>query len=286
MDLPEAIRILQAADIETPRLEARVLLAYVLKVSNASVIAGTYSAPPPEQIAEFSRLISERAKRVPLAYLRGTQEFYGLDFAVSPAVLIPRPETEWLTENAIRRAALWAQNHAEPFLLADVGTGTGCIPISAAKHQRPLLAAAFDISADALAVAQSNAERHGVSERVRFVRGDLLTGAKPETFHLVASNPPYIPQGDIAELQPEVRDFEPRLALVGGADGLGIYRRLIPQAWRALKWGGGLCVEVGQGQAQAVKALMREADFFPIRVENDLAGIERFVTGGKSRRGW
>lgn len=283
MDLADAITILAAAGIETPRLEARLLLAFVLKISNASVIAGTYAALRPEQTAEFARLIAERARRVPLAYLRGTQEFYALEFAVSPAVLIPRPETEWLTEIAVRKAA---QNPAGPFVLADVGTGSGCIIVSAAKNQGNIQAAAFDISSEALEIARSNAARHGVSERVRFVQGDLLTGARPESFDLIVSNPPYIPAGEIAGLQPEVGVYEPKLALAGGADGLEIYRRLIPQAWRALKWDGGLSVEVGQAQAQAVEALMRGTDYFPVTIQNDLAGIERFVSGTKSRRGW
>ena len=271
---------MQAAGIETPRLEARLLLAFVLKVSNASVIAGTYAAPTPEQVAEFSRLISERARRVPLAYLRGTQEFYGLDFAVSPATLIPRPETEMLVEMVLK--ATFPQKDA-PFLLADVGTGTGCIPISAAVNQANLQAVAFDISADALTVAQSNAALHNVLNRVRFVQGDLLAGANVETFAMIVSNPPYIPQGDIADLQPEVRDFEPRLALVGGADGLEIYRRLIPQAWRALKRNGVLSVEIGQGQAADIAELFAGAGFAAIETQKDFAGIDRIVSGKKTK---
>ena len=281
MHLTEAIDILQAAGIETPRLEARVLLAFVLKVSSASALAGTYAAPTPEQFAEFSRLISERARRVPLAYLRKTQEFYGLEFAVSPAVLIPRPETEMLVE-AVLKAAKFSGTDA-PFMLADVGTGTGCIPISAATHQANLCAVGFDISAEALEIAQFNAARHGALNHVRFVQGDLLTGAKSESFDYVASNPPYIPQSDMADLQPEVRDFEPRLALVGGADGLEIYRRLIPQAWRALKWDGVLSVEIGRDQATDVAWIFADARFTAVETQKDFAGIDRVISGKKTR---
>ncbi len=282
LNLAEAVGILAEAGIETPRLEARVLLACVLGVSHASVIAGIYPAPTTEQAEEFARLIDERAKRAPLAYLRGTQEFYGLDFAVSPAVLIPRPETEMLVEAVLKAAAIPSAPSDTPFRIADVGTGTGCIPISAAKNHPNLQAVAFDLSADALAVAQGNAARHGVSERVQFVQGDLLAGVAPETFDFIASNPPYIPQSDMADLQPEVRDFEPRMALVGGgADGMDIYRRLIPQAWLALRWGSGLAVEVGQGQAAAVRALFERAGFAAVETQADFAGIGRVVSGKK-----
>ena len=278
MDSTEAIRVLQAAGIGTPRLEARLLLAQALDVSAVSIVAGTHPPPTPEQTAEFARLIAERARRVPLAYLRGTQEFYALDFEVTPDTLIPRPETELLVEAVLNVAV---RGGIETFLLADVGTGTGCIPISVAKYQGHVRAVAFDLSADALAVAQSNANRHGVAERVRFVRGDLLSGAAPETFDAVVSNPPYIAENEMAELQPEVRDFEPRLALAGGVDGLEVYRKLIPQAYRALKWNGLLYLEVGQGQAAAVRALLENAGFRWPWTREDFAGIERVVAAKK-----
>ena len=277
--LAEAIERLQAAGTENPRLEAQLLMALALVVPRTSILAGMHPPPTPEQEQEFARLIAEREKRVPLAYLRGTQEFYALEFIVTPAVLVPRPETEMLVEEALRLAR--SQGDETPFLLADVGTGSGCIPISVAKHQQNVIAAAFDVSAEALEVARRNAQRHGVSHRIQFSQGDLLSGVAPEIFHCIVSNPPYIASQEIESLQPEVRDYEPRLALDGGSDGLEAYRRLIPQAAFALQSGGWLCLEIGHGQADAVKNLMCEAGLHEINARPDFAGIERVVAGRK-----
>ncbi len=271
--LQAAIARLTAAGVESPRLEAQLLLAQALGVTRTAVVAGTHRHPDAEHYAEFARLVRERERRIPLAYLRGTQEFFGLTFLVGPEVLIPRPETEMLVEFALEKLRAGT--------LADVGTGSGCILTAVLAGALQARGVGFDLSAGALAVARQNAARNGVAERTRLVRGDLLTGAESQKFEVIVSNPPYIPSAEIADLAPEVRDGEPRLALDGGADGLNCYRRLALQALRALRPGGWLAVEVGRGQAPAVAALWQEAGWGEVSVRSDLAGIDRVVCGRK-----
>jgi release factor glutamine methyltransferase len=271
--LQAAIARLTAAGVESPRLEAQLLLAQALGVTRTAVVAGTHRPPNAEHYAEFARLVQERERRIPLAYLRGTQEFFGLTFLVSPEVLIPRPETEMLVEFALEKLRAGT--------LADVGTGSGCILTAVLARALQARGIGFDLSAGALAVARQNAARNGVAERTRLVRGDLLTGAEAQKFEVIVSNPPYIPSAEIADLAPEVRDGEPRLALDGGADGLNCYRRLALQALRALRPGGWLAVEVGRGQAPEVETLWQEAGWGEVGVRHDLAGIERVVCGRK-----
>lgn len=273
--LQRAIARLTAAGVETPRLEAQLLLAQALGVTRTAVVAGLYREPDALQAAEFERLVQARERRVPLAYLRGTQEFYGLTFRVGPAVLIPRPETELLVEFALEKL----KNAEER--VADVGTGSGCIVTAVLVHAPKTQGIGFDLSAAALAIAQENLRRNRVLSRARLVQGDLLTGAGREQFGIVVSNPPYIPSAEIATLAPEVRDAEPRLALDGGEDGLTPFRRLAVQAWQALKPGGWLAVETAMGQASLVAALWEAAGWQEIAVRRDLAGIERLVCGRK-----
>lgn len=274
--LIDAIKALEASGIENARLDAQLLLAQALGVSRTSVLAETYSTPTAEQLAEFARLVSKRVQRIPLAYLRGTQEFYGLTFDVAPAVLIPRPETELLVEFALEKII-----GKQTALLADVGTGSGCIAVSVVKMLPGVRAVATDISQDALMVAQRNAVRHGVSDRLQFVRTDTLTGVSGP-FDLILSNPPYISTAEIAGLQPEVRDAEPLLALDGGHTGLEVFEKLIAQAARLLHPGGWLAFETAMGQAPEVAELMRRAGFTEVATRQDLAGIERIVYGHQS----
>jgi release factor glutamine methyltransferase len=271
---------LTAAGVENARFEAQLLAALALGVSRASVIARTYPTPTEAQWERFAFLVTQRAQRVPLAYLRGTQEFYGLQFLVTPDVLIPRQETELLVEKVGERIAA-LRKALESVVLADVGTGSGCIPITLVHTYVGARAVAFDISAQALGVARQNAVYNGVAERVRFVRSDLLAAAGETRFDIVVSNPPYIASEDIGALQAEVRDHEPRLALDGGRDGLHLYRRLVVEARRPLKPGGWLCVEVGQGQAGDVAQLMRMAGYCDMQTYLDFAGIERVVCAQK-----
>lgn len=275
--LQAAIARLTAAGVETPRLEAQLLLAQALGVTRTAVVAGIYREPEEGQRAEFERLVQARERRTPLAYLRGTQEFFGLTFRVGPAVLIPRPETEMLVDFALEKL----QNAGT---LADVGTGSGCILTAALANAPQARGVGFDLSAAALTLARCNLRQNGAAERARLVQGDLLTGAASERFDAIVSNPPYIPSEEIAALAPEVRDAEPRLALDGGADGLECYRRLAVQALWALRPGGWLAVEVGRGQAPDVAALWQAAGWQETDARRDLAGIERVVCGRKGAR--
>jgi len=203
-------------------------------------------------------------------YITGQQEFYGLMLKVSPAVLIPRPETELLVEAVLARLPA-----DQPVRIADVGTGSGAIAVALA-HALPMAqVTAVDLSEAALKVATENAAAHGVIGRVKFLLSDLLARAGAEPFDAVVSNPPYIPEGDRDSLHRQVKDHEPEMALFAGADGLEVYRRLVPQAWAALKPGGLLAMEIGYGQREAVAALVsgwNEVEFL-----DDLQGIPRVV---------
>ncbi|MCW3095417.1 MAG: [protein release factor]-glutamine N5-methyltransferase [Chthonomonadaceae bacterium] len=275
--LQAAIARLTAAGVETPRLEAQLLLAQALGTTRTAIVAGIYREPDADQRAEFERLVQARELRTPLAYLRGTQEFFGLTFRVGPEVLIPRPETEMLVEFALEKLGAAGT-------LADVGTGSGCILTAALANAVRARGVGFDLSAAALALAQHNIRQNGAAERARLAQGDLLTGAGAERFEVIVSNPPYIPSAEIAGLAPEVRDAEPRLALDGGPDGLECYRRLAVQALKALRPGGWLAVEVGRGQAPDVATLWLAAGWQEVNARRDLAGIERVVCGRKEVR--
>ncbi len=284
--LRDAMARLTTAGVDNPRFEAQLLLALALGVSRTAVLTGLHPEPNADQQKGFARLLAARVRRVPLAYLRGTQEFYGLNFAVTPAVLIPRPETELLVDFAREKLAdrTAENNHDQdndPPCFADVGAGSGCVAIAILAHCPQARGIAFDLAPDALAIARKNAVANGVAARLGFARGDLLTGANSGRFDVIVSNPPYISQDDLETLQPEVREFEPRLALDGGLDGLALYRPLASQARRALKPGGWLAVEVGQGQAAPVRALLEQQGLSELEIRPDLAGIGRVVCGRK-----
>lgn len=222
-------------------------------------------------------LFQRRASREPLQYVLGTQEFCGLDFRVTPDVLIPRPETELLIEVIRQRCG-----NTSGALIADIGTGSGCIAIALARALPTAILYGTDCSSQALALAQENAKRHGVHDRVHFLPGDLLEplqrlGMQGRLVAIV-SNPPYIPEGDLAGLQPEVRLFEPRLALAGGHDGLFFHRRLVREAAGFLERDGVLAIEVGFGQAPHVSALAQDGEnYYNVRTFHDMADIERVV---------
>lgn len=276
---------LTEAGVENARLEAQLLLALTLGISRTAIAAGLYGALDAAQSARFTELVEARCRRVPFAYLRGTQEFYGLNFRVSPAVLIPRPETELLVDFAREKLnEISVRTGKNLFagkipLLADVGTGSGCIAIASLAHCPLTSGVAIDLSSKALELARQNALDNGVADRLRFVQADLLAGTTARSFPLILSNPPYIPTGEIDALQPEVRDQEPRLALDGGPDGLNLLRRLARQARSALLPGGWLAVETAMGQAVAAAHLFEQAGLVSIETRIDLAGIERIVIG-------
>ena len=259
--------------IEGGRLDAELLLSDTLKLDRVGLYLNYDRPLSAMELESFRAAVARRAKREPLQYIRAQAEFWSLPFTVSPAVLIPRSDTEVLVEEALKRIA-------GPGRILDVGTGSGAIAIAIA-HERPeARVEAVDLSPEALAVARGNAEANGVAERVTLSQGDLrqLQGAG---YDLVVSNPPYIPSADLAALMPEVREFEPLLALDGGADGLSAYRLLAAQARALLKPGGWLLLEVGIGQAEAVTELLRAAGLVEIFTRADYAGVAR-VVGGQS----
>jgi len=229
-----------------------------------------------EFAVRFDALVARRAAREPFAYIVKNEEFWGLAFETTPAVLIPRPETELLVELAIGRCPAAAR-----LRIADVCTGTGCVAIAIA-HDRPHVSLlAIDISDAALAVARRNAGRHGVSSRVDFWKGDLLD-AVDGPFDLIVANPPYVAERDRATLQPEVVDHEPAIALFAGDDGLDAIRRLLPQAVARLKNGGALLFEFGFGQDEAVERLISSTPGLRmIELRRDLAGIPRVAIAAR-----
>jgi len=234
------------------RLDARVLAQHVLGWDAAVFFTHGPDPPPPGFAESYDPLIERRAGREPLAYLVGRQEFWGLSFEVSPAVLIPRPETELLVEASLEA---FPDSH-HPIRIADACTGSGCVAVALA-HERPTArVVATDISAEALVLARRNARRHGVASRVAFVRADLLEGVEAR-FDLIVSNPPYILEDALPTLQPEVRDHEPSRALLAGADGLSLIRRLVAGAPHRLQPGGRLIFELGAEQDGAVLGLIR-----------------------------
>jgi release factor glutamine methyltransferase len=220
--------------------------------------------------AEYRAAIARRATGEPVQYIAGSQEFWGLQFHVTPAVLIPRPETEHLVEAVLAKVARDASVR-----IADIGTGSGAIAIALATELPQARLLATDISDAALQVARGNAEKHGVADRVQFVCCNLLPDGTEGEFDVVASNPPYVAEADRDSLAREVKDFEPSSALFAGPDGLTIYRRLIPVAYQALKPGGWLALEMGAGQRTALDAVL--TDWKQVECFRDLQGIERVL---------
>jgi release factor glutamine methyltransferase len=219
----------------------------------------------------YAAAVERRAAREPVSQILGRREFWGLDFEVSRDVLTPRPETETLIE-----AALEAFPRTAAITIADVGTGSGCVAIALAREFSEARLVALDISGPALAVARRNATRHGVAERISFLlTADLPAAADAD---LIVSNPPYVARRDAASLPPEVRDYEPAVALFGGEDGLDVYRHLLSSGRRALKRGGHMILELGYDQAPRVADLARDNGWSVARVRRDLQGIERAMT--------
>lgn len=271
--LVEAVDALQRAGVNEARLEATSLLMHVLGVDRAFVIAHPEKELSDEQSNSFRELLRRRAAREPLQYIVGYQEFFKLRFEVTPDVLIPRPETELIVE-----AALELVNREPGVSMLDVGTGSGCIIISLLDELKNAHATATDISPNALEVAGRNAQRHKVNDRVTFIQADsLLRLNQRELFSLIVSNPPYIPAGDIATLQREVREYEPLTALASGADGLDHIRALLHETPPLLHHDGYFIFEIGFGQHDAIEQLVDRAIWRLIEVRKDLQGIPRTV---------
>jgi release factor glutamine methyltransferase len=263
--------------IESPRLEAELLLAHALDTDRMRIIVEPNRELDDGELARYRDLIKRRRKGEPVAYLRGHKEFYGRSFRVDERVLVPRADTEILVETALTRTA--DRSMGRRYL--DLCTGSGCVAISLAKERPASQLFAVDASADALAVAKENAVRLGA--QIAWLFGDLFApleayGAK---FELITANPPYIPEGELGSLSPDIRDFEPRLALSGGADGLDVIRRIVSGAPRFLRPGGVLAVEMGMGQASRVFDLFGEAGFMAVKIDKDYGGHDRVASGVK-----
>lgn len=258
---------------DSARLDAEVLLAHLLERPRIALYTAFDEPLERRHVDAFRDLLVRRGQGEPVAYLTGRRDFHARTFAVSPAVLIPRPETEHVLE-----VALDALDADRATRVVDVGTGSGCLAVSIAA-ERPLAAvAAVDVSAGALAVAARNARAHGVDDRVALVRGDLLTAIRDGTVDVVVSNPPYIARAAAATLPRDVREFEPHEALFSPGDPVDVYRTIVEHATRVLRPGGALIVEIGHDQREAVERLFRER-FGQVDVVADLAGIARVVHG-------
>lgn len=266
---------LQQKGVDNPRLDAELLLADALQLDRVGLYLN-YDRPLQEvELAACRERVRRRAGREPLQYILGHCEFWSLPLTVTPAVLVPRPDTEVLVEEALKRLP------ADDGRVLDVGTGSGAIALALASEKPQLQVVGLDASSEALAVARDNAAALGLAGRVEMVAGDLF--ALPTgPWSLLVSNPPYIPTGELAGLMPEVRDFEPAAALDGGADGLECYRALARQAPLLLEPGGWLLVEVGQGQAGEVEALLSAAGLVETTIRDDYAGIPRVVAARKA----
>lgn len=255
--------------IEEPRLNAEVLLAQVLDKDRVYLYANYFAPVNKNEREQYREFIKRRSNQEPLAYLLERREFMSLDFKVTPAVLIPRPETELLVETVLQRA-----DQAKPLAICDVGTGSGAIAVSLAYYLPQAQVTGIDISGPALEIARLNAQQHGVE--VRFLEGDLLSPLPvQEQFDFICANLPYISEDEYTQLDVQVRDYEPRQALWGFGDGLELYRRLIPQVWTYLRPGGYLLMEIGCDQAQAVAQLL--PSLVKVQVEQDWAGLDRLI---------
>jgi release factor glutamine methyltransferase len=268
--LTAAVSRLTAAGVPSPRLNAELLLMFTLSCDRAYLHAHPERELTADEQSRYDRALAERSRGVPAQYITGHQEFWGMDFLVSPAVLIPRPETEHLIE-AVLSLAKAVPNPR----IADVGTGSGCIALALAKELPAAEIHAIDISPEALEVARANAARHQFADRLQFHQTDLLAGLPTGGFDFVVSNPPYVGESEQDEVQLEVRKFEPRQAVFAGPTGLEVIERLIPQAQAALKPGGWLVMEISGTIAGGARRLVE--DWVESRVANDLQGIPRVL---------
>ena len=265
------------------RRDAELLLLHTLQIPRVTLLAHPTRELTAEQQAAYANTIRRRLNHEPIQYITGQQEFYGILLKVTPAVLIPRPETEHLVEAVLN---LLPTN--QPLKIADIGTGSGAIAIALAVHLPDADVTALDISPIALAIAAANAREHNVAHRIRFLQSDLLSALNPDeahaetnqSFDAIVSNPPYIPEPDRAGLHPQVRDHEPAAALFSGPEGLDLYRRLLPQAHTALKPNGLLALEIGHGQRDALAELLQT--WHEVSFVNDLQLIPRVALARKS----
>ena len=276
-----AYELLVANDVPSPRLNAELLMMFVLGRERAYLYAHPERELSSEEQYRYDQVIRERAEGCPTQYITGHQEFWGLDLLVSPAVLIPRPETEHVVETVLD---LLKEFPLEPaaagkLRMVDVGTGSGAIALALASELPQAEIHAGDISPEALEIAQVNAARSAMDSRIRFRKSDLLAAYPKGIFDFVISNPPYVGELEADRVQRQVREYEPRIAVFSGERGLDVYRRLIPQAQEALKPGGWLVMEIGFSTEESVRELL--AGWDDVRVTPDLQGIPRVIAARK-----
>lgn len=264
--------MLSRAGFDTPALDAKLLVGHALGLDALGLFSRENDAVTPEAQAQAEALLARRLTGLSVARIIGHKEFYGLEFALSPATLEPRPDTELLVDLALPALGKGGR-------LLDMGTGTGCIPIAILANRPDATAIATDLNPSALDMARQNATSNGVAERLEFRRGDWFGALLPADgrFDLIVSNPPYIASHVVENLSVEVREFDPRLALDGGPDGLAPYRIIAREAGDWLERGGAVMVEIGYDQGEAVSALFGDAGYGEIRVHKDLAGLDRVV---------
>lgn len=306
--LTTAVARLTAKEVPSPRMNAELLLMFTLNVDRAHLYAHPERELTEEERSRYDEVLSQRSKGVPAQYITGHQEFWGMDFIVSPAVLIPRPETEHVIETVLARVGRAFSSassgqvlgdgramgetpvspHAvsdnggmdvSPVKIVDVGTGSGCIALALAKELPQAEIHATEISPAALEIARANAARHQLDSRIKFHEADLLAGIEKNTFDLVVSNPPYVGESEEDSVQLEVRKFEPRAAVFAGPEGTEVIERLIPQAHEVLRSGGWLVTEISRTIASRVQELL--AHWSNVQIANDLQGIERVVAAQK-----
>jgi release factor glutamine methyltransferase len=275
--LSSAIQRLTSAQVPSPRMNAELLLMFTLGRDRAYLYGHPEHELSPEEQARYDDALEQRSRGIPAQYITGHQEFWGMDFIVSPAVLIPRPETEHVVEEIlvhVGRAPLPAN-----LRIVDVGTGSGCIALTLAKELPQAEIHATDISPAALEIARANATRLQLESRIRFHEADLLDGIEKNSFHFVVSNPPYVGESEEESVQLDVRKFEPRNAVFAGPTGLEAIERLVPEARDVLKPGGWLVMEISGTIADRVRKLV--AGWNNVQITNDLQGIERVVSAQK-----
>jgi release factor glutamine methyltransferase len=279
--LTSATDHLTAAHVGSPRMNAELLLRFTLDCDRAYLFAHPERKLTGAEQARYDEALAQRARGVPAQYITGHQEFWGMDFIVTPAVLIPRPETEHLIETVLQIHKTNDGVRADGVHhIADVGTGSGCIAISLAKEFPEAEIHATDISPAALEIARINTARNQLQDRIHFHETDLLQGLTPDSFDFVVSNPPYVGESEKDQVQLEVRKFEPRNAVFAGATGLEVIERLVPQARAALNPEGSLVMEISGTIASRVQPLLQ--DWRHVRITNDLQGIPRVISAQKA----
>ena len=270
--LAEAERALREAGVDRPRLDARLMLTAASGLGLERLVGAPRAELPKDAASRYRAMVSRRVARTPLAHILGRREFWSLDLLVTPDTLVPRPDSETVVEAAMTLL----EDRLRGWRVLDLGTGTGCLLLAVLSELPNACGFGVDASEAALAVARANAERLGLATRAAFARGDW-TAPRGETFDLVVANPPYIREGDIATLAPEISQHEPRLALSGGRDGLDAYRLIVSRLGGQIAAGGRGVFEVAAGQAAAVEQILVQAGFSPLFRRRDLAGNERAV---------